>query len=200
MKKRLGALVLMLSLSIGTLAALPAGAQSLASFAKDEHYLGQGGTPPSLQSFAATPQTYLRSPGAHAALASHLGVATEQLPTALQGLVTEPCDGRQIETAGITAAGGVNWTTRKCYRGEELIVRISPSGERQVVASLGCLNPVRRVIAVPRASTPPPRTSWGVMNTPPRIVTVPDLNVCGCYTLPGHTSIMPGSQMRPADW
>jgi hypothetical protein len=200
MAMRLWTLVLALGVSVGVAAGLPASAQSLSSFAKDEHYLGRSGTPPTPEQFAASPQTYLRNQAAVAALAAHLDVPPEQLGAVVAELSLEPCNGRRIETAGLTTDGNVGWSTRECYKGEQLLVRTSPSGERTVVASLGCLNPVRRVIAPHRPTPPPAKAEWGVMNTPPRTVAVPPLDVCGCYTLPGQIVTLPGSQMHPADW
>lgn len=54
----------------------------------------------------------------------------------------------------------------------------------------------------PKAAQPPANQqgSWGVMNVPPRVVHIDDYNVCGCVNVPGFTTIIPGSNLQPADW
>jgi len=81
-----------------------------------------------------------------------------------------------------------------------------------VVTKRQAPSPTPRTAPTPptRTATPPPPPApttqgqhgdWGVMNVPPRVVHVPDLrDNCGCLIAPSVTTIIPGSNLQPADW
>jgi len=192
----------------GFLLALPADAQETSgytSFVKSQYYLGNQGTPPTLVAFAANPQHYLR-PGAYEPLkqgfATALGrsLSDAQFQTLLGSdqVRLVPCTG-QIDTAGIRA-GSIGWSMRNCYHNqdqEEQLIQLNVNSIWVTVASQGCFNLVR-------VSTPPVQTQtqapqwWSTTNAPPRLHTVPPLDVCGCVWLPGATYYQPGTRFAPS--
>jgi|GEM_PF-1851546 len=139
---------------IGTPQSVSAG--SLQSFVIDEYYLGAGGKPPELATFANDPRAFLRSEDAYIALkkgfADKLGhsalsdVEFEQILAGDQVRLVN-CTGR-INTAGINRKGNVGWSTRSCYAGEKLI-ELRVGNNWQLVASQGCFNLVRPISPVP---------------------------------------------------
>ena len=162
-----------------------------ASYAKDQYYIGKGGTPPSLPAFAANPRKYLRSEAAYQSLkggfASALGTSLsdagfQQLLNSDQVRLV-PCRGK-ITTAGILPNGTVGWGERDCYQDEWLIQVQTPSGVWQTVASQGCFNLVKPT------PPPPPKTcrfvTTAVQQLPDTFVNIKDFNSCGCF-IPGMT-------------
>jgi hypothetical protein len=69
-----------------------------------------------------------------------------------------------------------------------------------VVVSKATPTPKRTPSPKPTPATEGQHGNWGVMNAPPRVVHIDDFNVCGCINVPGFTTIIPGSNLKPADW
>ena len=120
------------------------------SYAKDVYYIGVGGLPPTLTDFAVNPRAYLRSEAAYESLkqgfeeALHRSLSDEEFQALLasdQVRAQRDCVGR-LTTAGISEAGAIGWSNRKCYLDEKLI-EVQVDGRWQVVASQGCFNLVR---------------------------------------------------------
>jgi hypothetical protein len=176
----------------------------LQSFADDRYYIGRGGDAPSLSALAANPQTYFRSESALQLLASHLGVSEDSLGQTLQELTVEDCRGRGIVTAGLSSSGELVRMERACYQGEQLLMR-SVNGRQMVVMSLGCLNPVYRIIeneARTMVASPP---STAVHSPQCRFVResaqqfsgttqrLNDFSHCNCFSVPGATIQTPAT-------
>jgi hypothetical protein len=128
----------------------PVHASSFQSYAKDVYYLGVGGMPPALSDFAANPRAYLRSEVAYQSLKqgferplnrSLSDAEFSELLDSNRVRAELDCVGR-ITTAGISQAGEVGWTNRKCYVDEKLI-ELQVNDRWQVVASQGCFNLVQ---------------------------------------------------------
>ena len=177
-------------------------AQTLHSYALSQYYLGAGGQPPTLEDLAVLPDRYFRNEVAMRSFQSGaLGGQDLIQLLAEERIRTVVCSGRRIETSGITATGEVRWFVRECYQDERLIEKKDRQGEWQIVASLGCLNLVRRVHEPTPVTKPPeskPGAGWGVFNTSPRVHHLPDLDLCNCTPIPGRTIHQPGSGLRPA--
>jgi hypothetical protein len=178
----------------------------LQSFADDPYYIGHGGNAPTLEALAAAPQMYFRSEVARQRIASHLGVSEDALGQMLATLTVEDCRGRGIVTAGISLSGEVVRMERSCYRGEQLLMR-THNGRQTVVMSLGCLNPVYRIIEIENQSrtmmaSPPSATAHSPQCRFVRESTqqfsgstqrLNEFSHCNCFSVPGATIQTPAT-------
>lgn len=184
--------------------AMPAASQSLGPFAKNSYYLGKGGTPPTLTALAADPTRYFASRAAYSAVRDVMAqVGQVSLASDADwgnflnsGRVRlDACNGARIETSGLRRDGSIGWFSRNCYANEQLImVHDQRSNQWVAVASLGCLNLVRKVTAPPQPKTSRPRQST-VTYSAPIWVSLGELNICGCIIIPGVSVMVP-----PAKW
>jgi hypothetical protein len=159
-------------------------ASSFESYVKDVFYIGVGGMPPTLSDFAAHPRAYLRLEAAYQSLKQgfeeslNRSLSDSEFQTLLasdQVRADLDCVGR-ITTAGISEAGAVGWSNRKCYSDEKLI-ELQVNGRWQVVASQGCFNLVRPqmepIPAVPQLVTIPTEPQPEVISEEPQLKLVP---------------------------
>jgi len=186
------------------LLALPATAQSLGPFAKNPYYLGRGGTPPTLSALASDPNRYFASRAAYTAVRDVVA-QVGQVSLASDAdwgnflnsgrVQLEACNGARIETSGLRSDGSIGWFSRSCYVGEQLImVHDGRSGQWVAVASLGCLNLVKKVTApaMPPKTSRPRQTT--VTYSSPTWVSLGELNICGCIIIPGVSVMVPSQK------
>lgn len=189
---------------------------SFTSYARSEYYLGEEGKPPTLAELAENPKGYFRHGAAYegfkALFVPYLPADAEDQDAALAAFLADEtkveavdCKGR-LETQGINLPGQTDPLDRACYKGEQ-VIRVKVDGN--IVASLGCLNPVSRmytpappakkVVKQQLVRKPAPAT---VDRRPAQAVNinglfVPGSECCdGCdipsVVLPGQSIVIPG--------
>jgi hypothetical protein len=60
--------------------------------------------------------------------------------------------------------------------------------------------PVSKPTPQPVPQTKSQYGDWGVMNAPPSVAGIDGYKVCDCINVPGFTTFIPGSNLKPADW
>ena len=197
----LGGVALMASVACSGVAYASTG---LSPFVKSEYALASGHIPVTLEQLAADPQRYFRNKAAYDGfkwhLATTLGVSSLS-DAAVQALLGSDkvrlvsCQDT-IKTAGLRANGTIEWFTRACYTGEQL-VEVQTSVGWIVAFSLACGNPAKGEIPkltvvsytppLPAPVYVPTRRTTIVTETPGMVIGGSVFTVGGCCCVQQRT-------------